>query len=109
MSSASRKNSSGEPVIRAKGSVTTRSIAMVRPSGDHAAPMTSAMSGMATRSVQLNAAGPAGGVGVGARRGGLVGDATGIGLAVATEGGEEHEGLPAGRDALGDAKHLGKG
>ena len=68
--------------MRAEGSGTTRSIAIVRPSGDHAAPMTSAMSGIATRSVHVNAPAPLGGVGVGTRRGASVGDGEGDGLGV---------------------------
>ncbi len=66
-SSASRKNSSGDPVILSDGSGTVWSIARVRPSGDQAMPTTSGMSGSATRSVQRRAAGPLGGVGVGVR------------------------------------------
>src|SRR5437870_2418571 len=85
-SNASRKNSSGEPVMRAEGSGTTRSIASVRPSGDHAAPMTSAMSGIVIRSVQLNAPAPLGGVGFATRRGASVGDGEEDGLALGAAG-----------------------
>src|SRR5258708_29942226 len=76
-SSASRKKSSGEPVIRSDGSTTIRSIARVRPFGDQATPITSAIGGRATRSVQTYASGPLGGVGDDGRRGGSVGDGDG--------------------------------
>src|SRR5258708_18535279 len=76
-SSASRKKSSGEPVIRSDGSTTIRSIARVRPFGDQATPITSAIGGTATRSVQTYASGPLGGVGDGRRRGGSEGDGGG--------------------------------
>jgi hypothetical protein len=66
------------------GSTTIRSIASVRPFGDQATPITSAIGGRATGSVQAYASGPFGGVGVGERRGGSVGAGAGDTVAAGT-------------------------